>query len=205
MIFDLKHYPATKDSGVEWLGNIPTHWKVRRLRTAVSILNGATPSTSRDEYWDGGILWVTPDDLGALQDRRVTDSARKITAAGHASCGTSLASQNSIVISTRAPIGHVGILSSVACTNQGCKLLLPAPGINAEYLYEVLVSARSELQSLGQGTTFAELSKMKLGSFCVSFPPLSEQISIAHFLNYANRQIERYIRANEFLSVNSVF
>jgi len=199
VISDLKSYTVTKDSGVEWLGNIPAHWEVQRLRTAVSILNGATPSTSRDEYWDGSIPWVTPDDLGALQDRRVTGSARKITAAGHASCGTSLAPQNSIVISTRAPIGHLAILSSPACTNQGCRLLVPNTGIKTEYLYEVLVSARSELHSLGQGTTFSELSRMKLGSFRVSVPPLSEQISIARFLNHANRQIERYIRAKEKL------
>ncbi len=185
MLAGLKPYPHMKDSGIEWLGDVPAHWEVRRLITAVSILNGATPSTSREEYWDGNILWVTPDDLGALQDRRVTGSARKITAAGHASCGTSLAPQNSIVISTRAPIGHLGILKSAACTNQGCKLLLPNVGIKVEYLYEVLVSARSELHSLGQGTTFAELSRNELGGFRVSIPPLAEQIAIVRFLDEA--------------------
>ena len=199
MLAGLKPYPRMKDSGVEWLGAVPAHWDVRRLRAAASILNGATPSTSREEYWDGDILWITPEDLGTLQGRRVTDGARKITAEGHASCGTSLAAFNSIVISTRAPIGHLGILSSAGCTNQGCKLLVPNADIAPEYLYEVLESARSELQSLGQGTTFAELSRSKLGSFRLPIPPPPEQNAIAHFLDRATSRIERYIRAKEKL------
>lgn len=199
MITELRPYPAYKPSGIEWLGEVPAHWDVRRLQTAASILNGATPSTGKEEYWYGDILWITPEDLGALQGRRITDSARKITVEGHASCGTSLAAQNSIVISTRAPIGHLGILSSTACTNQGCKLLVPQADIAPEYLFDVLESARSELQSRGQGTTFAELSRAKLGSFRLSIPPLPEQIAIARFLNHAADRIDRYIRAKEKL------
>ena len=199
MIVGFKQYPSTKDSGVEWLGDVPTHWDVRRLRTVASIFNGATPSTERKEYWDGEILWVTPDDLGTLKDRRITDSARKITAAGHVSCGTSLAPKNSIVISTRAPIGHLGILSSEGCTNQGCRLLVPNSSIYADYLYQVLLSARAELHSLGQGTTFAELSRTKLGSFRVLVPPLAEQSSIAQFLDHITNRIDRCIHANEKL------
>ena len=199
MITELRPYPAYKPSGIEWLGEVPAHWDVRRLQTAASILNGATPSTGKEEYLYGDILWITPEDLGALQGRRITDSARKITVEGHASCGTSLAAQNSIVISTRAPIGHLGILSSTACTNQGCKLLVPQADIAPEYLFDVLESARSELQSRGQGTTFAELSRAKLGSFRLSIPPLPEQIAIARFLNHATDRIERYLRTKEKL------
>ena len=199
MFAGLQPYPRMKDSGVDWLGEVPAHWGVRRLRSATSILNGATPSTSREDYWDGHVLWITPDDLGALQGQRVIDSVRKITAEGHASCGTSLGPRNSVVISTRAPIGHLGILESAGCTNQGCKLLVPRSDIVSEYLYAVLESACSELQSLGQGTTFAELSRAKLGSFRLSIPPLSEQTAIARFLAHANSRIERYIRAKEKL------
>ena len=194
-------YPAYKPSGADWLGDVPAHWEVRRLKGAASILNGATPSTSRKEYWDGDLLWVTPEDLESLQGQRVTDSARKITAEGHASCGTSLAARNSIVISTRAPIGHLGILASAGCTNQGCKLLIPNADIASEYLFRVLESGRSELRSLGQGTTFAELSKAKLGTFRLSVPPLREQTAITRCLDdaigniasttdRANREIE---------------
>ena len=59
-------YPAYKPSGVPWLGDVPAHWEVRRLRSVADVINGATPSTNVPDYWDGHILWVTPDDLGRL-------------------------------------------------------------------------------------------------------------------------------------------
>ena len=195
----LQPYPAMRDSGAQWLGKVPAHWEVRRLRMITSIINGATPSTNRDEYWDGEILWLTPEDLGALENRRITDSARKITTEGLESCGTSLASPNSIVISTRAPIGHLGILSSSGCSNQGCRLLVPNADTDSEYLYNVLEAAQSELQSLGQGATFTELSKIKLSNFRSPLPPLSEQAAIVRFLDHVDRRIRRYIRAKEKL------
>ncbi len=186
-------YPAYKDSGVEWLGEVPEHWNISRLRVVVSILNGATPSTVNEEYWNGKILWLTPEDLGALNTRRISESTRKITPAGYASCGTSLAQQNSIAVSTRAPIGHLGILNSEGCTNQGCKLLVPGTHVLEEYLYDVLESARSELQSLGNGTTFSELSKINLGDFRLPLPPLPEQTAIARFLDKTSSKIDESI------------
>ena len=53
-------YPSYKPSGVDWLGDTPAHWVVRRIGTIAQILNGATPSTSNASYWDGDIVWITP-------------------------------------------------------------------------------------------------------------------------------------------------
>ena len=192
-------YADVKDSGVEWLGEVPSHWEVRRLRTVVSIMNGATPSTSKGEYWNGEVLWVTPEDLGALDSRQIKESSRSISEEGYLSCGTSLAGPGSIAMSTRAPIGHLGILASPGCTNQGCRLLVPAAGIEPECLYWVLDAARSELQSIGQGTTFVELSRSKLADFRVPIPPLREQVTIARFLDHATGKIARYVRAKDKL------
>ena len=128
-------YPAYKPSGVAWIGDVPAHWEVRRLRSVADVINGATPSTNVPDYWDGHILWVTPDDLGRLRSRYVTDSARRITEEGYRSCGTTMAPANSLAISTRAPIGHLGILQSKGCVNQGCRLLIPGASIQVEYLH----------------------------------------------------------------------
>ena len=114
----LKPYEQMKDSGVEWLGEVPEHWDVRRLGNSASVLNGATPSTNNSDYWDGDLLWLTPEDLGKLNSPRISNSARKITPEGHASCGTSIAPTESVALSTRAPIGHLGILATAGCTNQ---------------------------------------------------------------------------------------
>ena len=199
MLADLKPYPEMRDSGVEWLGEIPANWEIRRVRTVARVLNGATPSTSTPAYWDGDILWITPEDLGRLTTRYISDSARRITRMGYASCGTSLAPAHSLAISTRAPIGHIGILERAACVNQGCRLLIPDDDVHAEYLYYELLAVRSELEALGQGSTFVELSAGKLSGFALALPPLTEQAAIVRFLDHVDRRIRRYIRAKQKL------
>jgi len=188
-------YPAYKDSGVPWLGQVPEHWEVRRLGSVTHILNGATPSSSRPECWDGHIVWITPDDLGKLKGRYIDNSSRLITQEGYNACGTTLAPAGSIVISTRAPIGHLGILRVAACANQGCRLLVPQAATASEYLYQVLAAARPSLEVLGQGSTFLELSRSKLGIFPIPFPPLPEQTAIVEYLDAQTAKLDAAIAA----------
>ncbi len=192
-------YLAYRDSGVEWLGEVPKHWEVRRIKTMASVHSGATPSSTTSAYWDGNISWLTPQDLGALRESRIGKGARNITQAGFDSCGTNLAPQGSVVVSTRAPIGHVGILSKAACTNQGCKLLTIREAIGSVYLFYSLKVARTMLESLGRGTTFPELSRDTLAAFPMCVPPLPEQAAIARFLGDADRRIGRYVSAKKIL------
>ena len=195
----LRPYAAYKPSGVLWLGDVPSHWEVRRLRSIATIVNGATPSTGVPAYWDGDILWITPEDLGQLEGRHIADSARRITHEGYEASGTTLVPSESIAISTRAPIGHIGILEHTACVNQGCRLLVPNGSVNSDYLYYELITTRSELESLGQGSTFAELSRGKLGGFSLVIPPLPEQAAIVRYLDHADRRIRRYVGAKRKL------
>ena len=192
-------YTAYKPSGAPWLGDVPAHWEARRIGTIAQILNGATPSTSNPDYWDGNIIWVTPDDLGKLKGRYITGSARKITAQGYRACGTTLAAAGSITISTRAPIGHLGILLSDACVNQGCRLLIPDGAIDSEYLYYALSTTSSTLASFGQGSTFTELSRTLLAAFRLPLPPLPEQAAIVRYLDHVDRRIRLYVDAKERL------
>ena len=196
----LKPYPSYRESGVSWLRQVPDHWEVRRIRSIASVLNGATPSSSNPYYWDGNITWITPQDLGSNGNRYIKTSARKITQAGYESCGAAIAATGALVISTRAPIGHVAVLDSPACVNQGCRLIVPTgTSLSSEYLHYSLLVAKEELKSSGQGTTFAELSADALASFRVPFPPDAEQIAIVRLLDHADRRIQRYIRAKEKL------
>ena len=199
MVVDAHPYPFRKASGEEWLGEIPAHWEVRRVRTLADIVNGATPSSNTPEYWDGDLLWLTPNDLGALRNRYILTTARRISLRGYESCGTALAPSGSVAISIRAPIGHLGILGDTACVNQGCRLLVPNESIASEYLYYGLEITRSELESLGQGSTFNELSRDALADFRLALPPIEEQRAVVRFLDYADRRIRRYIRAKEKL------
>jgi type I restriction enzyme, S subunit len=119
-----KPYQAYKSSGVEWIGEIPEGWEVRKLKRQFRIINGATPSSGIESYWDGDIIWITPDDIGKLSSIYITNSARKITKKGYESCGTTLTPPDSIIISTRAPIGYLGLSKAPTCTNQGCRTLV---------------------------------------------------------------------------------
>ena len=182
-----------KDSGVEWLGQIPAHWDVRRLKFVSKIYNGATPNSAEIDYWGGDINWATPDDLGSLEGKYISETKRKLTEKGYSSCGATLVPPGSIVISTRAPIGHLAIARTDLCTNQGCRSLVPFKQIDNLFLYFVLYAGKTVLQSSGSGSTFQELSARELANFTISFPPLPEQHAIAAFLDRETARIDRLI------------
>jgi type I restriction enzyme S subunit len=192
-----KRYPAYKDSGVEWLGAVPEGWDVKRLKRMFRVINGSTPKSGISEYWDGDISWVTPDDLGRLKSEAINETARKITDLGYQSCGTTLAPAGSLVLSTRAPIGHLAIAEIDLCANQGCRSLIFKYGDNKRYFYYQLLAARPELESWGQGSTFRELGKGKLEAIELFSPPLPEQHAIAAFLDRETGRIDALLAKKE--------
>ena len=190
----LDPYPKLKSSGVEWIGDIPEHWHTFPLKRRYRIVNGGTPSSTVDAYWDGDVNWITPDDLGKNLSKRIEDSRRTLSTEGLMSCGAHLVPVNSIVLSTRAPIGHVAVINRESCTNQGCRALVPdEKDAFSDYLYYTIVSSHSVLQSAGKGTTFMELSADHLGSHMVPFPPSAEQRAIADFLDRTTEKIDDLI------------
>ncbi len=189
-----ERHAAYKDSGVAWLGAVPAHWAVRRLKEISSIINGATPKSNVVENWDGDLPWVTTDDLGKLHGKFISETKRKLTDIGYASCGTTICPIGSVVISGRAPIGYLGILAIKASTNQGCKtLIINHKRVSNLFLFFSLTVAKSKLEALGRGTTFIELSTKELGLFNLALPPLEEQIAIAAYLDTQTAQIDRKI------------
>ena len=194
-----KPYPKYKDSGVEWLGEIPPHWEVKRLKYLFLVVNGSTPKSEEPNYWDGDIPWVTPDDLGELASRELANPRRYISEAGYRSCGTTMVPVGSLVLSTRAPIGHLAIAGVNLCTNQGCRSLVFRNRSDQHYFYYELLASRSELESLGQGSTFKELAKTKLESIPFVEPLLEEQRTIAAFLDRETAKIDALVAKKERL------
>ncbi|MDR2851140.1 MAG: restriction endonuclease subunit S, partial [Desulfovibrio sp.] len=133
---------AIKDSGVEWIGKIPQEWSVVKIKHKFSLISGSTPKSDNDIYWDGDISWITPTDMSDFW--MITKGKRNISVEGYKSCGTTLIPKNSIVISTRAPIGKINITQQTLCTNQGCKSLVKQNSDNKFYYY-LLYSAQNEL------------------------------------------------------------
>ena len=143
-------YPAYKPSGIEWLEEIPKGWEIVPLKQIFHILNGSTPKSSEPGYWDGDIPWATPDDLGSLSGDTLNVTKRKITLEGYSSCGTSLAPAGSLVLSTRAPIGHLAIAGVPLCTNQGCRSLVLRRDADRRYYYYQGLIVRQEFEKRSQ-------------------------------------------------------
>ncbi len=156
------------------------------LGDCCEIISGSTPSRLISEYWNGDINWFTPKDLSGIKSKYVTASPEKITQSGIDSCSAKLLPPHSLLLSSRAPIGHIAISTIEACTNQGFKSLVPNGNVNVEYLFYAIKKIIPQLQDLGNGATFKEISKATLSRVTIPLPPLAEQQKIASILDAAD-------------------
>jgi type I restriction enzyme S subunit len=166
-------------------------WQTKKLGEICEIINGGTPKTNVTKYWDGDILWLTPKDMGKLTSFYVDYTTRKITESGLKNSSAKLIPINSVILSSRAPIGYLAINSKPITTNQGCKGLTPKHNLNVQFLFYFLKKSTDLLNSLGSGTTFKELSGTVLKEITIPFPPLSEQQRIVAILDKVFAGIEK--------------
>ena len=149
---------------------IPEGWNVVNLIDFAEIKNGATPSTANPLNYGGDIIWITPKDLSDQQSKFVYQGERNISQLGYNSCSTNLLPANSVLLSSRAPIGLVSITKAKLCTNQGFKNLVPHDAKNSLYLYYYIKHHIKQIEQLGTGTTFKEVSREDLCKFPILMP-----------------------------------
>ena len=160
-------------------------WQTKTLGEVCEVMNGGTPKTGVPEYWDGSHLWITPAEMGKRLSPYVCDTERKITDLGLRDSSARMLPPNSVILSSRAPIGHLVINTEPMATNQGCKGLIPDRQLQHKFLYYYLSSIVDLLNSLGTGATFKELSGGKLKEVTIPVPPLPEQQPIVGILDEA--------------------
>ena len=146
---------------------IPIGWEVENLINFAEIKNGATPSTADEANYGGDIVWITPKDLSDQQSKFVYQGERNITKQGFDSCSTSMLPTNSVLMSSRAPIGLVSIAKHEVCTNQGFKSFIPKSISDSIYLYYYIKHHIKQIEQLGTGTTFKEVSRDDLCKFSI--------------------------------------
>jgi type I restriction enzyme S subunit len=167
-------------------------WKTRRLDEMGEIVSGSTPATGVPAFWNGDIVWVTPYDLSRLKSPYLADSAKKITPIGLAGSSTHLLPAKSLVMSSRAPIGYLALPIVDFCTNQGCKTFKLKSEIEPEFAYYNVAFNMHKIKNLGEGTTFAEISKTALSTIEMDFPKsFAEQSKIAEILSTVDQAIEQ--------------
>ena len=107
----------------------------------MKIINGGTPKSNVTSFWNGDIPWITPKDMGKLQTKYTSSTLRNITEDGLKNSSAKTIPPNSVILSTRAPIGYLAINKVEMSFNQGCKGLIPNNNINSEYLFYFLASS----------------------------------------------------------------
>lgn len=154
-------------------------WEKKKLGEVCEVVTGSTPRTDEPTNWNSDILWATPNDMGKLRGFTIEETERKISKKGFESCSTKLLPPGSVLLTTRAPIGHLAINLKPICTNQGFKSFIPSSQIHNWFLFFALKYFVPVLQSMGRGQTFTEISKRQVEGFEITFPPLIEQKRIA--------------------------
>ena len=176
-------------------------WKSCTLSSLGTIVGGATPSTKKPENYEGGTIpWITPKDLSGFSGRYISHGERNITEKGLNSCSAQMMPKHSVLFSSRAPIGYVAISDCEVCTNQGFKSIVPNENTDYLFLYYLLQYKKKDIENLGSGTTFKEVSANTMKNVEVRVPAKkNEQIRIARVLSAIDDKIEANTRINENL------
>jgi type I restriction enzyme, S subunit len=160
-------------------------WQTKTIGEVCEIMNGGTPKTGVAEYWGGKHQWITPAEMGKPLSPYVSQTERTLTDAGLQNSSARPLPKHSVILSSRAPIGHLVINTVPMSTNQGCKGLIPGKELDHKFLYYFLGANVDLLNSLGTGATFKELSAGKLKEVSLPIPPLVEQQRIVGLLDEA--------------------
>lgn len=181
-----------KESGIEWIGEIPSEWDIVATKHLFQVISGATPKSENPDYFDGELIWITPADY-KTEDVYVSKGRRNITEIGLNSCNTSLIPSGSIIFSKRAPIGSVAINKVELCTNQGCLACVPRIALSTKFYYYHMAVFTEQYNLLGSGTTFKEISATNFADFKLTFPPYPEQQVISAYLDRQCTSVNKII------------
>jgi len=184
-----------KNSGIVWIGSIPAHWSISKLRSHTHML---TPMRDRPEDLSGPIPWVRIEDydgkyiekskegLGVSQDT-IKAMNLKVYPVGSVLCTSS------------CDLGKCAVVSKEIVSNQRFINIIPDNNLSTDYLYYLMLSNAERLNHLSTGTIQANLSRVEFEHLLVQFPPLSEQVEISSFLDKKCKEIDSSIAKRESL------
>tara|TARA_R100000005_G_scaffold96454_1_gene83492 strand:- start:22889 stop:24130 length:1242 start_codon:yes stop_codon:yes gene_type:complete len=155
------------------LGEVPEGWDVSVIGSEVTVVGGGTPSTKNAEFWEGGnIHWTTPKDLSSLADKVLLDTERKITPAGLAKISSGLLPVDTVLMSSRAPVGYLALAKTPVAVNQGYIAMKCQKRLSPEFVIQWCSENMPEIKGRASGTTFAEISKKNFKVIPVVVPPV---------------------------------
>ncbi|UKI55564.1 MAG: restriction endonuclease subunit S [Treponema succinifaciens] len=160
----------------EFENGIPEGWKIERIGNIGEVIGGGTPSTENEEYWDGDIPWLSPVDLSDNTNVYVSRGGKNITKLGLQKSSAKMMPKDTVLLSSRAPVGYVALAKNPICTNQGFKsVVCNTSVIQPIYLYFYFRMNKNYLQSIASGATFPELSGSMMKKLKVLLPQMELQ------------------------------
>uniref|UniRef100_UPI00386D7FDF restriction endonuclease subunit S n=1 Tax=Methanobrevibacter sp. TaxID=66852 RepID=UPI00386D7FDF len=158
-------------------------FKYYKIDDIGEVVSGGTPSTSKNEYWYGDIGWITPKDLSSYDDIYISRGERNISSEGLNNSSAKLVPKNTVLMTSRAPIGYIAIANNELSTNQGFKSLICDEKIcHYKYFYYWLKLNIKYIINNSNGSTFKEISGGTFKNLEISLPSISEQKAISSVL-----------------------
>ena len=180
----MNRYSTYKDSGVEWIGEIPEHWLVKKITHLFNqIGSGTTPKSNFSEYYENGEFnWLQ---TGDLTDGFINETSKKITNRAVSECNMKFYKKGSLVVAMYgATIGKTGILQIETSTNQACCVLAEPINIKTKFIHYWFALNKQNIISLGYGGGQPNISQDIIKSLRTQYPPLQEQEQIVAYLIY---------------------
>ena len=186
-----------KESGIEWIGEIPETWSRCEIKFyCEDIFPGATPQSSNPDYWDGEINWIPS---GSCHDCIITKAPKKITQAGYENSSTKLIPANTALVAmTGATCGNTGYLTMKSCANQSVAAFVEDKSrCNSVFLWYILRAAKEHLLTFQSGGAQGGVNIENCKNIFVPFVPLDEQLRIGAFLDRRCAEIDSVIMETE--------
>ena len=190
-----------KDSGVEWIGEIPEHWEAGKLLRHARLESGHTPSRQHPEWWleeECTIPWVTTGDVHRFRDgimMSIDDTVEHVSIIGLANSSARLLPAGTVALSRTASVGFSIVLNKPMASSQDFADWVPDDALDSFYLLYSLRSMDVVFKQLQMGSTHKTIYMPDIMKLAVAFPPLEEQRAIVDYLNAKTAGIDSLIEA----------
>lgn len=187
-----------KDSGVEWIGEVPEHWMAAPIKYVGRLESGHTPSRSVPAYWENcTVPWFTLADIWQVRKagrKVITETSEMVSELGLANSSARRLPSGTVVLSRTASVGFPAILGCEMATSQDFAAWICGKRLHNEFLYFCLIAMKGELNRLMMGSTHKTIYMPDIEQFRCTLPPISEQCQIAV---YIQNQIDRFQQLTE--------
>lgn len=197
-------HAALRESGVPWIGKVPRHWEVRRIKQVARLASGHTPNRSEPTFWvDPTIPWFQLTDIWQFRDdvlEEVHETTEMISEVGLRHSAAELLPAGTVALSRTASVGFSAILGRDMATTQDFANWVPGPLVRSPYLLYVLRAMRPELERLRFGSTHKTIYMPDIRNLVMPLPPIEEQDEIvAHIRRESSTLLEAKARVQRAL------